>query len=248
MNNKIISFLIFSIILNIFFISISLIITARRGGFIYVIQNFLQSLKVSPNSKKNNYPAYYWHKKDQYEKLTTSSSDIIMLGDSITDEGEWVELLNNSNIKNRGISGDTIERVIYRLDSVITAKPKQLFLMIGVNDLVNEKKTVQQTAIAYEKLLEKLQQEIPLTEIFLQSVLPVHNEVYIYWQDNQNIIELNLKIQDLGRKFNYKYLDIHSHLLDSQDNLDLKYTSDGLHLNGDGYLVWKSILEKYINE
>jgi len=243
MNNKSLIILTLSIILNILFLCIGIIFTNKRGGLSYIIQ----MLKIS-QSQTDNYPAYYWHKKDQYEKLPKSSSDIIMLGDSITDEGEWVELLQNPQIKNRGISGDTIERVVYRLDTIIQAKPKQLFLMIGVNDLVNDKKTIRQTAIAYEKLLEKLQQEIPLTEIFLQSILPVQNEVYIYWQDNKNIIELNLKIQELASKFNYKYLDIHVHLLDSQQQLDLKYTSDGLHLNGDGYLVWKKIIDKHINK
>ncbi|MEM7556756.1 MAG: G-D-S-L family lipolytic protein, partial [Cyanobacteria bacterium P01_A01_bin.84] len=73
----------------------------------------------------NNYPPYYWHKKNQYELLPQSSEDIIFLGDSITDEGEWNELFNNNDIKNRGISGDTIERILYRLEKIISAKPKK---------------------------------------------------------------------------------------------------------------------------
>jgi lysophospholipase L1-like esterase len=48
-----------------------------------------------------------------------------MLGDSITDEGEWTELLG-FNVKNRGISGDTIERILHRLDTILESKPKQI--------------------------------------------------------------------------------------------------------------------------
>jgi hypothetical protein len=29
--------------------------------------------------------------------------------------------------------------------------------------------------------------------------------------------------------------------------MDEKYSNDGLHLLGSGYLVWKSVLEKYID-
>ncbi len=89
---------------------------------------------------------------------------------------------------------------------------------------------------------------IPDTQIFIQSVLPVNNQVYIFWQDNQNVIKLNLKLKALAQEFGYQYIDIFSHLLNSQGQLDAKYTTDGLHLNGQAYLVWKAAIEEYINQ
>ncbi|WP_257999495.1 hypothetical protein [Fischerella thermalis] len=54
---------------------------------------------MKQSSELNNYPPYYWHKLNQFTKLPQSETDIIMLGDIITDEGEWIELLSNNNVK-----------------------------------------------------------------------------------------------------------------------------------------------------
>jgi len=62
-------------------------------------------------------------------------SDIVFLGNSITHYGEWAEIFDNDNIKNRGISGDSAEGVYERLDPIVKGKPKKIFLLIGVNNL-----------------------------------------------------------------------------------------------------------------
>nr|WP_313770069.1 hypothetical protein [[Scytonema hofmanni] UTEX B 1581] len=80
----------------------------------------------------------------------------------------------------------------------------------------------------------------------MQSVLPVNNKVYLYWQDNNNVVKINSGLKNLAKEFNYEYIDIFSLLLDSENNLDTKYTVDGLHLNGEAYLVWKAVLKKYM--
>ena len=67
--------------------------------------------------------------------MPDTPNEIIMLGNSITDGCEWSELFQNSNIKNRGISGDITEGVLYRLDEVTRSKPAKVFLLIGINDL-----------------------------------------------------------------------------------------------------------------
>jgi lysophospholipase L1-like esterase len=168
-----------------------------------------------------------------------------MLGDSITDEGEWTELLG-LNVKNRGISGDTTERILHRLDTILESKPKQVFLMIGINDLMNNGKSVTVTLEKYKKILREFQEKTPKTKVFVQSVLPVNNKVYLYWEDNNNVVRINSGLKNLAKEFNYEYIDIFVLLLDSENNLDTKYTVDGLHLNGHGYLVWKAVLEKYM--
>jgi lysophospholipase L1-like esterase len=236
--------LILSFILNlVFFIAFALLI-AKKGGFSYYFPKFLHMITEN-KSKHFNYPPYYWHKKSQFEKLPKCQSDIIMLGDSITDEGEWTELLG-LNVKNRGISGDTTERILHRLDSILESKPKQVFLMIGINDLMNDGKSVTVTLEQYKKILREFQEKTPNTKVFVQSVLPVNNKVYLYWEDNNNVVRINSGLKNLAKEFNYEYIDIFSLLLDSENNLDTKYTVDGLHLNGQAYLVWKAVIKKYM--
>ena len=35
-------------------------------------------------------------------------------------------------------------------------------------------------------------------------------------------------------------------LVDERGLLDKRYTNDGLHLTGEGYLVWKKAIEQYV--
>ena len=244
MINQLTSGLILSLILNIvFFIAFALLI-AKKGGVSYLFPKLLHVFSEN-KSKYLNYPPYYWHKKSQFEKLPKCQSDIIMLGDSITDEGEWTELLG-LNVKNRGISGDTTERILYRLDVILESKPKQVFLMIGINDLMNNGKSVTATLEQYKNILREFQEKTPKTKVFVQSVLPVNNKVYLYWQDNKNVLKINSGLKELAKEFNYEYIDIFSLLLDSENQLDAQYTVDGLHLNGEAYLVWKAVIKKYM--
>ncbi|MDM9381573.1 GDSL-type esterase/lipase family protein [Chlorogloeopsis sp. ULAP01] len=245
MNNQVIFLLWISASINILCFLIGGFVFLKQISYYYLFFKRLKFLNFHKNLHLD-YPAYYWHKKSQFELLPRSESEIIMLGDSITDEGEWIELLGNVNIKNRGISGDTIERILYRLSTILTSQPKQIFLMIGINDLINSRKSVTEILEKYQEILKEFQEKMPHTEIFIQSVLPVNNKIYLYWQDNKNIINLNLGLQKLAQNFNYQYINLFSHLLDSENQLDAKYTADGLHLNGHAYLVWKSVIEKYV--
>ena len=49
---------------------------------------------------------YNLQRRSLFEVLPVYSSDIVFLGNSITDGCEWAELFNNRHVKNRGISGD----------------------------------------------------------------------------------------------------------------------------------------------
>ena len=47
---------------------------------------------------------YNLQRRSLFEVLPVYSSDIVFLGNSITDGCEWAELFNNRHVKNRGIS------------------------------------------------------------------------------------------------------------------------------------------------
>lgn len=242
--------LISSSIINILFVLIAVMLIAKKGGFPYLIQKISDNFNPKQDNWDNVFAPAYVDKTSQFKILPKIENAMVFLGDSITSQGEWTELLTNyniqNNIQNRGISGDTATRILRRLDIILESKPRQVFLMVGINDLINAKKTIDETVAGYKEILMQFQTKIPDTQIFIQSVLPVNNQAYIFWQDNQKVISLNLKLKALAQEFDYQYIDIFSHLLDSQGQLDAKYTTDGLHLNGQAYLVWKAAIKEYI--
>lgn len=204
----------------------------------------------SQENKRPDFGAYYYHKKDLFEKLPNTEHEIIFLGNSITDGAEWSELFNDLRIKNRGISGDITDGILYRLDEVTESKPDKIFLMIGVNDLARGTSS-QQILLNYEKIIKTIKDDSPKTKLFIESVLPVNNTFSGFknhTSKNKEIIALNNDLKALAITFSAKYLDLHSSFLDNNGKLDAKYTEDGLHLNGAGYMLWKSKIEDYVTE
>ncbi len=239
-----------SISLNIIFFFVTFILTYKKGGISYLTKKIFNTFNNKQDTFNIYNPPGYIHKKSQYEFLPKLSNCIIFLGDSITDEGEWSELLRssniNSNVLNRGISGDTTDRILQRIDVIIETQPKQIFLMVGINDLAMMNKSVNKVVDKYKQILIKFKNVIPDTQVFIQSVLPVNQNIYLYWEDNQKIVNLNSKLTGLAAEFNYQYIDIHSYFIDAEKQLDAKYTADGLHLNGKAYLLWAEIIKQYL--
>lgn len=236
--------LFFSISINVLFLSLVSFITFKKGGIEFIYSQFQ---KYKFNASEIVYNPYYLHKKSQYEKLPISESDIIFLGDSLTDEGEWFELLKNPNIRNRGISGDTTNRILERLNTILNGNPNQIFLTIGINDFINESRSSDYILEKYKEILSIIRTQSPNTKVIVQSILPVNNQILRYWYSNQNIISFNSDLEELAEEFNYRYINVFSQLSDSQNQLDAKYTADGLHLNGEAYLVWRDTVKQYVS-
>jgi len=189
----------------------------------------------------------YWNQKARmYSILPNESNEIIFLGDSITDRCEWFELFSNPNVRNRGLSGDKTSGVLDRLSEITESKPSKVFIMIGVNDLRHD---VSDSTIktSYSNIIQKIQSDSPNTKIILQSVLPVNNDIGDSKTTNQKVNELNNFIKELAVSFDLQFVDINSKLQNKSGQLDAKYSEDGLHINGAAYLVWKSVIEDYVN-
>ncbi len=176
--------------------------------------------------------------------MPNDTNEIIFLGNSITDGCEWHELFRKSNIKNRGIGRDVISGVIYRLDEVTSSKPKQIFLMIGINDLW-QKGSVDQILIDYEKLINLIIEKSPETELYIESILPTDNRERL---KNTDIIRINNGLVKLTKKYNLTYINLFDLFKTEENNLIPELTFDGVHVNGEGYLIWKNAIDAYVNK
>ena len=185
------------------------------------------------------------HKTSHLKTLPINEGQIIMLGNSITAECEWSELLENPNILNRGVIGDGTSDILNRLDDVIAMKPKKIFLLIGVNDLLFlPLSTITEN---YEKIVNQLLLETPNTKLYLESVLPVHNDFRRNGMKNEDIDILNKNIEQIAQKRGQVFINLNEKFKNSEGGLNPEYSLDGIHLNGKGYLLFKDIISPYIN-
>ncbi len=195
------------------------------------------------------YSTYYYQRATLFETLPTSQEDIIFLGNSITDGGEWCELLANPNAKNRGISGDITTGVFDRLEIITKGQPAKLFLLIGINDLARNISTDTITNNIH-KIVAKVHAESPRTQIFVQSILPVSKHYGLFsghTSKGAEIKQINANLNKTACSNNYTFIDLYSQFVDSETGeMNLKYSNDGLHLLGAGYQLWASIIENYL--
>lgn len=190
--------------------------------------------------------SYYAHKVTQFRLMPNTQGEIIFLGDSITDIAEWAELFGNKNIKNRGISTDNTFGVLARLDEVVESKPAKIFLMIGINDMA--KRTPDYIIVQNIQRIEQyVHSRSPKTMMIIQSILPTNNEFPEfagYQNKDEHIKWVNQQLAIYCDTKKIPFVNLHPLFLDANNKLSKKYTSDGLHLNGQGYLLWKQVLLK----
>lgn len=199
------------------------------------------------SANPHEHSTYYFQKKTHFQKLPNAKKEIIFIGDSITDGGEWSEIFGNQKIKNRGISGDVTQGVLDRLDEVTESQPDKVFLMIGINDLARGH-SAEYVIANIELILEQIKRTTPTTQIFLQSLLPVNN-FYGKFGGHTNkgevVKKVNLALQKMeGEKV--IYIDLHKKFSNNEGKMDIEFSNDGLHLNGKGYELWTSLLKKWM--
>lgn len=193
----------------------------------------------------------YWEQRvSLFDHLPVTENDIIFLGNSITDGGNFEELFKREDVKNRGIRSDIIPGVQKRLEQVVKGHPKKIFLLIGIND-VSHGHSVDKLAERYETLVNEILQRSPKTQLYLQSIMPINNDYGVYKNlkgKENTIVEFNKRIKEIAEKNHLKYIDLWPFLADKNGKLNKKYTNDGLHLTGPGYKAWINGIRSYLDE
>ena len=211
---------------------------------VIALMSGVASAQVSPAENVVN-TAYWMHKTSQFRTLPNPEGEICFLGDSITDGCEWRELTGCNTVTNRGIGGDTTWGVMARIDEVTGGRPAKIFLMIGTNDLAWGGKTVPEVFAKISEILDTISVQSPTTEVYLQSVFPVVDDMRTDAFDNKDIDAINPMLEKLAADKNVTWIDVASILKDDDGQLKRELTEDGLHLRGEAYYLWWSVIREY---
>ncbi len=228
-----------SVVINVVLLVAVAFLLMQTDGF-GAIKNALK-IGAKP-AYSRDFTQYYETRKSIFDAMPNDTNEIIFLGNSITNYCDWGELLGMPNIKNRGINGDDIPGVIKRLDKILESKPLKIFLLIGTNDLWR-KRTVEQIVSDYEKVVEEIRRKSPETQLYLQSILPTHENPN---RNNLDIMKINESISQIAQKNSLTYIDLFGLFKTPANELNMAYSIDGLHLNGQGYLLWRDVLPEYV--
>jgi lysophospholipase L1-like esterase len=182
--------------------------------------------------------------KKQPDRLT------VLLGDSLSLWFPVDQLPSDRTWLNQGISGDTTEAIVKRLAFLDETKPQTIFVMAGINDF-KKGSTIDQVYDNTRTLLQTLKQKHPNAEIVVQSILPHGEAVTVDDRDailaipNDQIVQFNQKLAALAKEEQLLFLNLQPLLVDKEGFLRSDLSTDGLHLNASGYMVWSTALQTF---
>ena len=187
-------------------------------------------------------------KRENYRILNEEyalKNQTVLLGDSITDFFNWYELfydfskISGQAVYNRGISGDTTDRLLERLnENVLNIEPKNVVLLIGTND-IGRGLPLSMSVENVSKIIENTKKVCSDINFILQAVYPINRGMRDKFEkrSNEKIDIMNKEFIKLSEKYDCVWLDITDKLKDETGNLKKEYTYDGLHLNISAYKI-----------
>jgi lysophospholipase L1-like esterase len=156
---------------------------------------------------------------------------------------------------NQGISGEKSQGLLKRLNLLDKTEPEAIFIMIGINDLLHG--TPDESILdSQREIVRYLQTAHPHSQIIIQSILPHAAQEEATWEGrerfadlpNSRIKALNRALETIAREQGVYFLDLYPVFANSQDNLRMDLSTDGLHLNARGYETWSIALQVYSRE
>ena len=217
---------------------------------ILVLLMAVATLSCMAQKKPVNPDVYYARRATLFDLLPVYSSDIIMLGNSLTDGAEWNELFDNCHVKNRGIVGDIIPGFFERLEPILKGQPRKIFIMGGVND-ISHGVSADSIVSAMTQVVTTIQARCPKTEIYVQSMLPFNNDVRL-WKllkgREQVVVDGNKGLESMCQRLGVTFINLYPLFVGENGKMKPEYTNDGLNLMGGAYLIWRDALLPYIRK
>ncbi|MBE9135903.1 lysophospholipase [Nodosilinea sp. LEGE 07088] len=177
----------------------------------------------------------------------------ILLGDSLTLWFPSSLLPGRKTWINQAISGENSGGLRNRLYLLDDTSPEAVFIMVGINDLVWGGSP---TDLVYNvrRIIDYLHQTHPTARIVVQSILP-HGGESATWEGRDRLMaippelirEVNGQLELVAAESEAEFLDLYPLFVNGEGYLRSDMTTDGLHLNAEGYMVWRTALA-LINE
>ena len=179
-------------------------------------------------------------------------SDTVFLGDSRTEglylygsmtEGEFLYAVGaTAESVFTKPTQKTAEGKVPMLDALADMECGKVYIMLGVNELGWPR--TETFRDQYGKLIDRVRADHPDAQVVIQSILPVSaaQDAKGTYVNNRRIREFNDVLRELAEEKNCPYLDVAEAVTGEDGCLLPELTSDGIHLNTKGCVVWRDYL------
>lgn len=192
----------------------------------------------------------YKNRIEHFKANPLKLHQIVFLGNSLTQGGQWEDYFPGQGPANRGIIGDNTEGMLARLDEIIAAKPAKLFMLMGIND-ISQNQSNKHIYNNIEEIVHRVKTGSPATIIYIQSLLPINNGFNRYKRlinKEKQITRLNTRLKKLCKKETINFVNLYPLFLQKKCTMNEHYTTDGLHLNEAGYRIWVNSIREMVED
>ena len=187
-----------------------------------------------------------------FDEAGIMHGNILFLGDSLTDYYNLSKYYQDELVINSGIAGNTTDDILNDMyNRVYKYNPSKVILLIGTNDIAHGK-DVEYIVNNINKIINLIREKLPNCKIYLESLYPINNtnnskidHNMVANRTNKIINQINAKINKIQ---NTTYINVHDSLIDTNGNLNINYTIEGLHINNNGYERITKIIKPYLDE
>jgi lysophospholipase L1-like esterase len=128
--------LLFSALLNIVLLGVLVFLNNRYGLWAKVQRVALEEGRVPGIVTQHEMNRNYQVRREMFRLDRSESARVLMLGDSLTAQGEWNAMLGEPLVTNRGIDGDTSAGVLARIGDDADFRGDAVVIWIGTNDVL----------------------------------------------------------------------------------------------------------------
>ncbi|NLB54749.1 MAG: hypothetical protein GX811_03115 [Lentisphaerae bacterium] len=185
-----------------------------------------------------------WRRLKIYRKLPIGHVDNIFFGSSIMESWPLHEFFPNNNILNRGVGGDTVDGLYFRMDEdIFRHTPDRVFMQIGLNGIDREFNDILFRITTVAQMMKD--REI---KVWLSSILPLrYPDDWNRFQYQDKIVALNTELKKIGESKFAGFLDYHSKLKDETGQLAAEFAQkDGTHITIEGYCEMAKVVEPHL--
>jgi len=185
----------------------------------------------------------------------TYFADAVFLGDSRTEgfhlysglqEGQYLFSVGATAVSVfTKETQQTVKGTVPMLDALADMDCGKVYIMLGVNELGWPRAELYKEQ--YGKIIDRVREEHPETEVVIQSLLPVsaEQEAKGSYVNNERIAVYNELLEELAVEKQCPYLNVAEAVTGEDGCLKAELSADGVHLNKAGCRVWLDYLRTH---
>lgn len=192
------------------------------------------------------YPRYA--EIERYRRLRPQVGKVknLFYGDSITSAWPLHEFFPNHSTLNRGIGGDNVYGLHYRMEEdVFPYRPERVFMLIGINGIDEPRERLLAHILA---LADRIRGQG--SSVALSSILPLREpDRWNRCQYQEKIVMVNNSLREAAAREGFLFMDYHHVLKDSSGQLAQSFAQeDGTHVTFDAYQAMAEVVRPWLVE